>query len=80
LAYDPDQTLLSVQYFFGEMKVIDKDHEEKMTIQHSQRHWKNGVMAEKEPEPVEDIDWTNFNKFFDGDPRVAPGDNNFLMN
>ncbi len=80
VAYDPDQTLLTVQYFLGDLRVIDKDHEEKMTIQHSQRRWKNGVMAEKDPEPVEDIDWTNFNKFFDGDPRVAPGDNNFLMN
>jgi hypothetical protein len=80
VAYVPDQSLVTVQYFVGDLSVIDKDHEEKMTIQHCERHWKNGVMAEKDPSPVDDLDWTNYKKFFDGEPRVAPGSNNFLLN
>jgi hypothetical protein len=79
VAYDPSQSLLTVQYFVGDMSVIDKDHEEKMQIQHSERHWKNGTMAEKDPSPVDDLDWVNYKKFFDGQPRVAPGSNNFLL-
>lgn len=80
VAYAPDQSLVTVQYFVGVLSVIDKDHEEKMTIQHCERHWKNGVMAEKDPSPVDDLDWTNYKKFFDGEPRVVPGSNNFLLN
>jgi hypothetical protein len=80
LAYVPGQTpLMTVQYFTGDLSVIDKDHEEKMQVNHCERHWKNGSMAEKDPEPLDELDWTNYNKFFDGEPQVAPGDNNFLL-
>jgi hypothetical protein len=79
IAYSPAEAGLLVQYFTGDMNVIDKDHEEKMQIHHSERHWKSGVMADKEPSPVDDLDWINYKKFFNSEPRVAPGSNNFLL-
>jgi hypothetical protein len=79
LAFSPSDTSLTVQYFTGDLSVIDKDHEEKMLVNHCERHWKNGTMAEKDPSPVDDIDWINYKKFFNSEPRVAPGDNNFLL-
>jgi hypothetical protein len=79
LAYDPQQSLLTVQHFTGDLTVIDKDHEEKFKYAHSERHWKNGAMAEKEALPMDDLDWINYHKFFDGEPRVAPRDNNFTL-
>ena len=80
LAYAPDQPSLTVQHFVGDLSVIDKDHEEKFQMSHSERHWKNGAMLEKDPLPTDDIDWINFKKFFDFDPRVVPTNNNFLLN
>ena len=28
---------------------------------------------------MDDLDWINYQKFFDSEPLVAPGDNNFLL-
>lgn len=49
LAYVPEQASLTVQHFFGDLSVVDKDHEEKFQMSHSERHWKNGAMLEKDP-------------------------------
>jgi hypothetical protein len=47
--------------------------------EHTEHTWLNGKMMEDEAIPMEEIDELNFRKFFDGEPRVAPDDNNMLL-
>jgi hypothetical protein len=50
-----------------------------MAQEHTEHTWNYGKMAQEEPIPMEEIDELNFRKFFDGEPRVAPDDNNMLL-
>jgi hypothetical protein len=79
LSYDPGKELLTVKYFTGKLTVIDKDNEQKFKVEHSENTWQDGKMAKAEPDPVEEWDVVNFNKFFDGDPRLPPPNNDFLL-
>ncbi len=79
LTYDPDQNLLSVQHMTGDLTVIDKDHEEKFKYAHSERHWNNGVMTEKEAVPLDELDVINYNRFFDCQDLLAEVENNILL-
>jgi len=47
--------------------------------EHMEHTWENGKMAQEEPIPLEEIDEINFKKFFDGEKRLIPDDNNMLM-
>jgi hypothetical protein len=47
--------------------------------EHTEHTWVAGKMAQEEPIPMEEIDELNFRKFFDGEPRVVPDDNNMLL-
>ena len=79
VSYDPTQEELTVKYFGGKLTVIDKDNEEKFKIEHSENTWHAGKMAKEEPDPVDEVDVVNYNKFFDGQPRIAAPRNNFLL-
>ncbi|HTC20161.1 MAG TPA: hypothetical protein VK859_04890 [bacterium] len=79
LSYDPDKESLMVKYFTGKLTVIDRDNEQKFKVEHSENTWLDGKMAKAEPDPVEELDEVNFNKFFDGDPRIPPPNNDFLL-
>ncbi len=79
LNYDPAKETLKVQYLNGKLKVIDKDSEQKFTVEHSENVWTDGKMAKEEPDPIEEVDGVNYNKFFNGEPRLAPPSNNFLL-
>ncbi len=79
LSYDPAHESLSVKYFTGKLTVIDKDNEQKFSVEHSENSWVNGKMAKEEPDPVDEVDVVNFNKFFNGEPRIAPPSNDFLL-
>jgi len=47
--------------------------------EHTEHTWVNGKMMEDEPIPMEEIDELNFRKFFDGEKRLIPDDNNMLL-
>jgi hypothetical protein len=47
--------------------------------EHMEHTWVNGKMAEEEPIPLEELDEINFRKFFDGEKRIIPDENNMLM-
>ncbi len=47
--------------------------------EHTEHTWENGKMMEDEPIPMEEIDELNFRKFFDGEKRLIPDDNNMLL-
>ncbi len=79
LSYDPTKESLMVKYFTGKLTVIDKDEEQKFKVEHSENTWQNGKMAKAEPDPVDEVDVVNFNKFFNGEPRIAPPNNDFLL-
>ena len=79
LSYDPAKESLQVKYFTGKLSVIDKDNEQKFQVEHSENTWQSGKMAKAEPDPVDELDVVNFNKFFNGDPRIAPPSNDFLL-
>jgi hypothetical protein len=79
LSYDPGKESLKVKYLTGKLTVIDKDNEQKFKVEHSENTWLDGKMAKAEPDPVEEWDVVNFNKFFDGDPRLPPPNNDFLL-
>jgi hypothetical protein len=79
LHYNPKSETLKVQFLTGKLSVVDKDNEQKFTIEHSENSWTNGKMDKDEPEPLDDLDVVNFNKFFDGDPRLPPANNDFLL-
>jgi hypothetical protein len=77
--YDSDQLMLRIQYLTGDMKVIDKENEQKLKLEHSEFIWKDGTLVGDAPPAMDDLDVVNFNKFFDGDPRLEPTDNNILL-
>ncbi len=77
--YDPTDNSLKVQYLEGKVTVIDKNNEQVMNVQHTEHSWKNGVMLEVEPQPMDELDVVNYHKFFEGDPRLLPEDNNILL-
>lgn len=79
LHYDPAKETFQAQYLVGKLTVIDKDHEEKFNVNHTEHSWVSGKMDKEDPDPVDELDVVNFNKFFDGDPRVPPPSNNFLL-
>ena len=79
LTYTPADEHLRAQYINGHLTVIDKDAEEKFTVQHSEHNWKNGKMQELDPEMTEELDVANYHKFMDGDPRLVPSENNILF-
>lgn len=79
LTYDPAGEAFNVKYFTGKLTVIDKDNEEKFKAEHTQNDWKAGKKQAEEPGPVEEVDLINFNKFFDGDPRITTPSNSFLL-
>jgi hypothetical protein len=79
LSYDPASESLVVKYLTGKLSVIDKDDEQKFKVEHSENTWKAGKMAKAEPDPIDEVDEVNFNKFFNGEPRIAPPSNDFLL-
>jgi hypothetical protein len=79
LHYDASKEALKAQYLVGKLTVIDKDHEEKFKINHTENTWISGKMEKEDPDPVDEVDVINFNKFFDGEPRVPPPSNDFLL-
>jgi len=79
LHYDPSKENFQAQYLVGKLTVIDKDHEEKFKVNHTENNWIAGKMEKEDPDPVDDVDVINFNKFFDGEPRVPPPSNDFLL-
>jgi hypothetical protein len=79
LHYDPAKENFQAQYLVGKLTVIDRDHEEKFKINHTENSWVGGKMAKEDPDVVDELDVVNFGKFFDGEPRVPPPSNNFLL-
>lgn len=79
LHYDPTNETFKVQYIVGKLSVIDRDHEEKFQINTTENTWVSGKMQKDEPDPLDELDVLNFNKFFDGEPRLAPPPNDFLL-
>lgn len=79
LSYDPAKESLMVKYFTGKLSVIDKDNEQKFQVDHSENSWQGGKMVRAEPDPVDEVDVVNFNKFFNGEPRIPPPSNDFLL-
>jgi hypothetical protein len=47
--------------------------------EHTQHTWLAGKMQQQDPIPMEEIDELNFRRFFDGEPRAIPDDNNMLL-
>jgi hypothetical protein len=72
--YDPSQLLAKAQYVEGEVKVVDKDDEQKMTVPRTKMTWKDGHAAEEKPSPMDDLDVLNLDKFLDGEPRMTRPD------
>jgi hypothetical protein len=79
LSYEPKEEKLDVKFLTGKLTVLDKDNEEKFKVEHSENSWKSGRMEAEEPSPVGELDVINFNKFFDGEPRLKPQNNSFLL-
>ncbi len=76
LHYDPAKESLQAQYLSGKLTVIDKDNEEKFKTEDTENTWIEGKMVKAEPEPVDELDAVNFNRFFDGqDPLEAASEN-----
>lgn len=76
LHYDPAKESLHVQYLSGKLTVIDKDNEEKFKTENTENTWTDGKMTATEPEPVDELDVVNFNRFFnDEDPLEAESEN-----
>ena len=81
LSYDPAKDHFKVQYLFGKLSVVDKESEKKFTQMHTERNWEGGKVLETEDNanPVDDLDVVNFNRFYNGDPRLAAANNNILL-
>ena len=79
LTYDPAKDHLRADYYDGDLKVIDKDAEQKFTVEHSAHNWVNGKMMEAEPEMSEEMDVENYRRFMEGEPRLVPGERNILL-
>jgi hypothetical protein len=79
LSYDPKGEKLKVQHLVGKLEVIDKQEETKFTANNSENTWADGKASGQPPQPVDEIDGINFNKFFNGEPRVSPPSNEFLL-
>jgi hypothetical protein len=73
VTYDPAQTHFQVQYIRGKMRVIDKDGEHKLTVEGSIRDWNNNSLVQTgDPDPMDPVQITNFDRFFNGDPLIQP--------
>jgi|GEM_PF-2212976 len=46
----------------------------------SEYNWKDGVLADKAPSPIDELDANNFNRFFNGEPPLPPSNKNMLLN
>ena len=79
LTYTPAQSLLKTQYLRGKMSVIDKNTEHRMTLEHTENHWQNGLMVDEKTQLMDETDVVNFDRFFDGKSRLTPPDNNILL-
>jgi hypothetical protein len=59
-----------------------KEMKEVGTPDRNEEHnWENGAMLEKpeSPVPMEEIDGINYRRFFEGEKRLVPRDNNLLL-
>ena len=73
VTYDPTQPHFQVQYIRGKIRVIDKDGEHKLTVEGSIRDWNNNSLVQKgDPDPMDPVQITNFDRFFNGDPLILP--------
>lgn len=79
LTYDAASEKLDVKYLAGHLTVLDKDNEEKFKVENSENFWKAGKMVAEDPSPLDELDVINFNKFFEGEPRLKPQNNSFLL-
>jgi len=73
LSYDPSQTHFQAQFIRGKIRVIDKDGEHPLTVEGSIRDWKNNSLVQTgDPDPMDPLQITNFERFFNGDPLYQP--------
>lgn len=79
LTYDPSDESFTAQYMVGKLTVIDKDHEEKFKANNTENTWIAGKMTKTDPDPVDELDSTNFNRFFDDQDLLAAAGNNILL-
>ncbi len=49
-------------------------------LEHMEHTWENGKMMETNPIPMDELDEINYKKFFNGEKRLEPSDNNMLLN
>jgi hypothetical protein len=63
----------------GYTKNMDSPTDPGVPQEHTEHTWTAGKMDQDDPIPMEEIDELNFRKFFDGEPRVVPDDNNMLL-
>ena len=45
----------------------------------SELNWENGVLIDKIPSTIEEIVNINYKRFYDGEPRLKPSENNILL-
>jgi hypothetical protein len=45
----------------------------------SEYNWKDGLLADKAPSPIDELDANNFKRFFNFQPPLPPTDNNILL-
>jgi len=69
--YEPGPLLATIQYVTGDVKVIDKDDEQKMLVQRSKLSWKDGHSTDERPSPMDELDVVNLDKFLDGEERMV---------
>jgi hypothetical protein len=79
LTYDSAKDTLKVQYILGKLTVIDKEEEHKFAIDDSENTWVSGKMEKAMPDPIDETDMVNYNRFFDGRPLLVPAKNDFLL-
>ncbi len=54
-------------------------NENRTPLEHTEHTWQDGKMMETDAMEMDHIDEINFNKFFDGEPRVKSKDSNMLL-
>lgn len=79
LTYDPTDESFTAQYVVGKLTVIDKDHEEKFKANNTENTWIAGKMTKADPDPMDELDCTNYNRFFDDEDLLASIGNNILL-
>ncbi|GEM_PF-1435031 len=79
LTYDPTDESFTAQYMVGKLTVIDKDHEEKFKANQTENTWIAGKMKKEDPDPIDELDATNYNRFFDEQDLLADVVNNILL-